>query len=114
MSDGQTSDVRQTVFPKVRGGAFGARVLSFVCFAPNDGFCPQSGLVQRVVCMLPVGSGSGRLYIMKGAMMIKPYNRPAGEGKQANLAALVEMHPYSPTGTSPGGGSLLSAQLLAS
>ena len=28
-------------------GAFGARVLSFVRFAPNDGFCPQSGLVQR-------------------------------------------------------------------
>ena len=73
--------------------------------------------------MLPVGSGSGCLYTMKGAMMIKTYNRPAG----------VEMHPYSPTGTSPkgkhvtgfsvvydslriqflchpGGGSLLSAQ----
>ena len=48
--------------------------------ALTDGFCPQSGLVQRVVCMLPAGSGSGRLYIMKGAMMIKPYNRPAGEG----------------------------------
>ena len=30
-------------------GAFGARVLSFVCFAPNDGFGPQSGLVQRGV-----------------------------------------------------------------
>ena len=45
--------------------------------------------------MLPVGSGGGRLYIMKGAIMIKPYNRPAGEGKQANLAVLVEMHPYS-------------------
>ena len=44
MSDGQTSDVRQTVFPKVRG----------------------------------------RLYIMKGAIMIKPYNRPSGEEKQAN------------------------------
>ena len=28
---------------------FGARVLSFVCYAPNDGFGPQSGLVQRVV-----------------------------------------------------------------
>ena len=41
MSDGQTSDVRQTVFPKVRG----------------------------------------RLYIMKGAIMIKPYNRPGGRGK---------------------------------
>ncbi|WP_299412696.1 hypothetical protein [uncultured Dialister sp.] len=31
---------------------------------------------------------------MKGAIMIKPYNRPAGEGKQANLAALAEMHPF--------------------
>ena len=50
-----------TVFPKVDtpyGQALtglrvqaplGARVLSFVCFAPNDGFCPQSGLVQRGV-----------------------------------------------------------------
>ena len=28
---------------------FGARVLSFVCCAPNDGFRPQSGLVQRGV-----------------------------------------------------------------
>ncbi len=28
---------------------FGAQVLSFVCYAPNDGFGPQSGLVQRVV-----------------------------------------------------------------
>ena len=27
----------------------GARVLSFVCCAPNDGFSPQSGLVQRGV-----------------------------------------------------------------
>ena len=53
-SDGQTSDVRQTVFPKVRG----------------------------------------HLYIMKGAIMIKPYNRPAGEEKQANRPAGVEMHPF--------------------
>ena len=28
---------------------FGARVLSFVCCAPNDGFGPRSGLVQRGV-----------------------------------------------------------------
>ena len=28
---------------------FGARVLSFLCYAPNDGFGPQSGLVQRGV-----------------------------------------------------------------
>ena len=36
-------------------GAFGARVLSFVRFAPNDGFCPQSGLVQRGVLHAAVG-----------------------------------------------------------
>lgn len=30
-------------------GTFGARVLSFVCFAPDDGFRQQSGLVQRGV-----------------------------------------------------------------
>ena len=30
-------------------GAYGARVLSFVCCALNDGFGPQSGLVQRGV-----------------------------------------------------------------
>ena len=27
--------------------ACGAKFLSFVRFAPNDGFCPQSGPVQR-------------------------------------------------------------------
>ena len=74
---------------------------------------------------------------MKGAIMIKPYNRPPGEGKQANLAALAEMHPLlvlahhlcpagkHVTGFSgrdaplqiqflchPGGETLLSVQLL--
>jgi hypothetical protein len=40
----------RTVFPKAGGsGACGVRVLSFVRFAPNDGFRPQSGLVQRGV-----------------------------------------------------------------
>jgi len=65
---------------------------------------PLSRGASRRSSVILSGSGGGRLYTMKGAMMIKPYNRPAG----------VEMHPYSPTGTSPGGGSLLSAQLLAS
>ena len=36
-------------------GAFGVRVLSFVRFAPNDGFRPQSGLVQREFYMPPTG-----------------------------------------------------------
>ena len=42
-------------------GAFGARVLSFVCFASNDGFCPQSGLVQRELCMLMLPADSAPL-----------------------------------------------------
>ena len=44
----QTSDILYSR-QQEGSGAFGARVLSFVCFAPNDGFCPQSGLVQRGV-----------------------------------------------------------------
>ena len=46
---------------------FGARVLSFVCCAPNDGFSPQSGLVQRGVLYAAAAAG-------------KPYNRPDGRG----------------------------------
>ena len=42
----QTSDILYSR-QQEGSGAFGARVLSFVCFAPNDGFCPQSGLVSR-------------------------------------------------------------------
>ena len=44
----QTSDILYSR-QQEGSGAFGARVLSFVCFAPNDGFCSQSGLVQRGV-----------------------------------------------------------------
>jgi|GEM_PF-3268818 len=76
MSDGQTSDVRQTVFPKVRG----------------------------------------RLYIMKGAIMIKPYNRPAGEEKQANRPCGRGNAPLFPYGDFPRRGkfALCSAACLIS
>ena len=40
---------------------FGARVLSFVCCAPNDGFRPQSGLVQRGI-LYAAARGSENLY----------------------------------------------------
>ena len=50
---------------------FGARDLSFVCCAPNDGFGPQSGLVQRGV-LYAAAWGSENLY-----------NRPAGEEMQS-------------------------------
>ena len=47
-SDCQTSDILYSR-QQEGSGAFGARVLSFVCFAPDDGFRQQSGLVQRGV-----------------------------------------------------------------
>ena len=70
---------REAVFPKVDtpyGQALtglrvqaplGARVLSSMCCAPNDGFGPQSGLVHR-----------GILYA--AWRQRKPYNRPDGRG----------------------------------
>ena len=87
-----------TVCPDVRG----FRRLAAPRFEPPSGwrpgrlrFRPQSGLVQRGVCMLPAAAVVGAFKNeMKGAMMIKPYNRPAGEGKQANRPAGVEMHPF--------------------
>ena len=62
----------------------GARVLSFVCCAPNDGFGPQSGLVQR-----------GVLYA-------------AAWGSENHTTALTgeEMHPFwwlAPYGQAPMG-----------
>ena len=42
------------------------------------------------------------------------YMLPGGSENQTTSLRSMEMHPYSPTGTSPGGGSLLYAQLLNS
>ena len=47
-------------------GAFGARVLSFVRFAPNDGFRLQSGLVQRELYSI-AAAGSGIPESKRGA-----------------------------------------------
>ena len=67
-------------------GAFGARVLSFVCFAPNDGFRPQSGLVSREA--LP--------------MAVKTFT--TGLAPDGNAPLLVLTHHLS-----PGGGTFLAA-----
>ena len=63
--------------------------------------------------MLPAAAVVGAFkHEMKGAIMIKPYNRPAGEGKQANRPVGVEMPPSAACGgVSPGGGDLLYAYL---
>ena len=52
---------------------FGARVLSFVCCALNDGFGPQSGLVQRGVLYAAAWGSENR---PTGLSPVgKPYNR---------------------------------------
>ena len=59
---------------------FGARVLSFVCCAPNDGFGPQSGLVQRVVLYAAAWGNENRITALRASE-----NRPtalAGEEMQ--------------------------------
>ncbi len=59
------------------------------------GFSHRAGWFRgEYVCCLSAAVVGAFKNEMKGAMMIKPYNRPAGEGKQANLAAGVEMHPF--------------------
>ena len=59
---------------------FGARVLSFVCCAPNDGFGPQSGLVQRVVLYAAAWGSENRTTALR-----------ASENRPTALRAL-EMH----------------------
>ena len=57
--------------------------------------------------------GSGRLYIMKGAMMIKPGSRPGGRGKtsQPPLRAWKCTPSAAFGGVSPGGGDFSGAML---
>ena len=64
-------------------GAFGARVLSFVRFAPNDGFGPESaspsGLVQRGVMYAASGGDTTTLSHAVAVKLKNPKNlRPAG------------------------------------
>ena len=58
-ADCQASDVRKRYSrPQEGEEPFGARVLSFVCFAPNDGFCSQSGPVQREIINVACGDNA--------------------------------------------------------
>ena len=52
---------------------FGARVLSFVCCAPNDGFSPQSGLVQRGVLYTAAWGSENHTTALTGEEMQSPY-----------------------------------------
>ena len=58
-------------------GAFGARVLWFVRFAPNHGFRPQGGLVQRELYMPPVGGSRGAAIKLIARRAIPPPFEPS-------------------------------------
>ena len=64
---------------------FDTPVLSFVRFAPNDGFRPQSGLVQRGVLYAAFGGISPRESVSRGSQVaLLPYEprllaTPVGE-----------------------------------
>ena len=51
----------------------GARVLSFVCCAPNDGFSPQSGLVQRGVLYAAAFGSENHTTALTGEEMQSPF-----------------------------------------
>ena len=51
----------------------GARVLSFVCCAPNDGFGPQSGLVQRGVLYAAAFGGENHTTALRALEMQSPF-----------------------------------------
>ena len=51
----------------------GARVLSFVCCAPNDGFSPQSGLVQRGVLYAAAWGSENHTTALTGVEMHSPF-----------------------------------------
>ena len=46
----------------------GARVLSFMCCAPNDGFSPQSGLVQRGILYAAAWGSENHTTALTGEM----------------------------------------------
>ncbi len=52
----------------------GARVLSFVCCAPNDGFSPQSGLVQRGVLYAAAWGSENHTTALTGEEMQSPFD----------------------------------------
>ena len=51
----------------------GARVLSFVCCAPNDGFGPQSGLVQRGVLYAAAWGSENHTTALRALEMHPPF-----------------------------------------
>ena len=50
----------------------GARVLSFVCCAPNDGFSPQSGLVQRGILYAAAWGSENHTTALRARKCISP------------------------------------------
>jgi hypothetical protein len=63
-----------------------------------------------------IGLEGKRVQKVQKVVILPPFGGSAACGSENHTTGLrpLEMHPYSPTGTSPEGGSLLSALLLFS
>ena len=95
--------------------AFGARVLSFVRFEPNDGFRPQSGLVQReFYSIAAAGSCIHESKRVQGASMDKTVQPPwrAGKNKQTALTGVGNAPLLPPAAASSPEGQILAALCL--
>ena len=104
-------------FPKARRvqAPHGARVLSFVRFAPNDGFRPQSGLVQReLYSIAAAGSCIHESKRVQGASMDKTVQPPwrAGKNKQTALTGVGNAPLLPPAAASSPEGQILAGLCL--
>lgn len=77
-------------------GAFGTRVLSFLRFAPNDGFCPQSGLVQRGDKAHSVETGAPKALFYDATAGRHRNPRPEGPSNLRTLRPIGPVNPKNP------------------
>ena len=76
----------------------GARVLSFVCCAPNDGFGPQSGLVQREVLYAAAWGSKNHTTALRALEMHSPFggwrHQRGGKSHRRWLIDVMLFMPY--------------------
>ena len=85
---------------------FGARVLSFLCCAPNDGFGPQSGLVQRGVLYAAVwGSENRPIGLRSGGPPIGGQDRDGVSNRRSALYTLCLFEAFPSRGNEKIGGT---------
>ena len=91
----------------------GARVLSFVCCAPNDGFGPQSGLVQRGVLYAAAWGSENHTTALRALEMhppLVPYGTTLPGGKHVTgFAGRLQLPYESSSFATPASGGTMGA-----